>query len=147
MDVVTGIIERTGTKSGLSFIVQFGEDDWLNLLPDTREDFQRELLAKAIEEGSEVACIRLVPDELFSTTGAAKPYIGWQQRTRIQKPNPYEDVKTTISALTTLVQGSRASQTDYVYIPRALAEAVLTFCSVLGVGTIEEVVAKLKEGK
>lgn len=118
-----------GSKSGLSYIVQYDEDGWLALSIEDRAVFQDTTLLNAIENGSEVACIQLVPDELFSTTGAAKPYIGWQQRTRIKKPNPYDDVNTAAKALKTLVQAGRASKVDYVYVPLELAEAVLDFCS------------------
>lgn len=118
-----------GTKAGSAYVVKYSEDDWLALDASAKDAYQQKVLAEAVDGDLEIACIQLVPDELFSTTGAAKPYIGWQQRTRIKKPNPYDDVNTAAQALKTLVQAGRASKVDYVYVPLELAEAVLDFCS------------------
>lgn len=120
---------REGVKAGSAYVVKCSEDDWLALDASAKNSYQQKVLALAVDGGLEIACIQLVPDELFSTTGSAKPYIGWQQRTRIKKPNPYDDVNTAAQALKTLVQAGRASKVDYVYVPLELAEAVLDFCS------------------
>lgn len=116
-----------GSGSGLSYIVRYDEDSFLALNAEDQETFRQTVLADAIKNGSDVACIQLIPDELLSTTGAPRPYIGWQQRTMIAKPSPYPDKATAARALATLVKAGKATKVDYIYVPVALACAITDF--------------------